>query len=94
LQTGVIETPYENGLNGDTVIVARGHYYEHLLLNGKLITLASNYLNSNDEDDILQTIIDGSGTGTILEISNVNSETIVMGFTFQNANDGIVPYTN
>ena len=81
--------------NGDTVLVGRGTYYENLYINGKLITLASNYLNSNDDEDILQTIVDANNHPTFaaLDIRNVTTSTIVMGLTFQNGGDGITPYS-
>ena len=61
--------------DGDTVLVTRGVYHENLTISGKTITLASNYINSNDEDDILQTVVDGGGTGSILRIQNVTTGT-------------------
>lgn len=79
--------------NGDTVLVARGQYNEHLEIDGKLITLASNYLNSGDDEDVLQTIVDGNSIGMTLEIRNVTTATSVIGLTFQNAVDGIVSYS-
>ena len=42
---------------GDTVLVARGTYYELLTINGKDITLASNYINTGDQQDIVETIV-------------------------------------
>ena len=81
--------------NGDTVLVGRGVYHENLTINGKIITLASNYINSNDEDDILQTVVDGgsTGQGSILEIQDVTTGTVVTGLTFQNGSDGILSYS-
>lgn len=78
--------------NGDTVLVARGLYHENLVIDGKLITLASNYLISNDNEDILQTIVDGS-YGTIIEIRNTTPSTTIVGFTLQAGGDGIAPYS-
>jgi len=77
--------------NGDTILVERGVYHENLTISGKIITLASNYINSNDEDDILQTVVDGGGTGSILEIRNVTTDTVIKGLTLQNSPDGIFP---
>ena len=79
--------------NGDTILVGRGVYHENLTISGKIITLASNYINSNDEDDILQTVVDGGGTGSILGIQNVTTDTVITGLTLQNSPDGILPYS-
>jgi len=46
--------------NGDTVLVAPGHYYENISFRGKNIVVASNYLISGDTTDIATTILDGS----------------------------------
>ena len=88
-----IQAAIKAASNGDTVLVTRGLYHENLTINGKTITLASNYINSNDEDDILQTVVDGGGTGSILEISNVATDTVVTGLTLQNGSDGIFPHS-
>lgn len=45
---------------GDTVLVAPGRYLENINFNGKGITVASNYLLSGNQEDIINTIIDGS----------------------------------
>lgn len=79
--------------DGDTVLVNRGVYHENLTINGKIFTLASNYINSKDGDDILQTVVDGGGTGQgiVLKIQNVATGTVVTGLTLQNGSDGISP---
>ena len=47
-------------LNGDTVLVAEGHYYENISFMGKAIIVASNFLIDADTTHISHTIIDGS----------------------------------
>jgi len=46
--------------DGDTVLVDRGTYTENINFRGKGIVLTSNFLFTNDPDDITSTIIDGS----------------------------------
>ena len=86
-----IQAAIKAASDGDTVLVTRGVYQENLTINGKTITLASNYINSNDEDDILETVVDGGGAGSILEIRNVTTDTVITGLTLQNSPDGIFP---
>jgi len=45
--------------DGDTILVSPGIYHEELVLDGKHITLASQYWESGDEDDIRRTVLDG-----------------------------------
>ena len=79
--------------DGDIILVAPGIYYENLYLAHVSITLASQYLESEDESDILGTVIDGQGE-TVIEIDSVNPETTILGFTIQNGNDGISAHGN
>lgn len=71
--------------NGDTVLVQPGTYTENVVINNLAITLASNFLFTNDPDDITETIIDGGQTGSAVEIINLEYEsTILTGFTLTN----------
>ena len=77
---------------GDTILVASRTYFENLILINKNIVLASWFLTTNDTNYINQTIVDGSGQSNILQITgSVDTSTSIVGFTFQNANDGIFP---
>jgi hypothetical protein len=72
---------------GDTVLVGQGTYYENINFRGKGITVASSYLVTNDPEDILATIIDGSmpsspDTGScVLLVSGEDSTAVLEGFT-------------
>jgi parallel beta-helix repeat protein len=50
--------------SGDTVFVKPGTYYEHLIIQDKSITLQG--------EDKATTIIDGSGTGTVINVPSTN----------------------
>ena len=77
--------------DGDTVLVAPGTYYENLELQGKNITLASYFLTTQDFAYIEKTVIDGGGKDFVLSVAeDVGPETTITGFTFRNADDGIV----
>ena len=69
--------------NGDTVLIARGTYGGGLVLSGKTLTLASNYVYTSDAADIAQTIIDG-GDPILTIQSTVGPLTTVNGLTFRN----------
>ena len=69
--------------NGDVIFVAAGTYYEHVLIN-KTLTLVG--------EDPSITVIDGDGTGTIIQIDADN--VVVDGFTLRNASFGIFLNSN
>ncbi len=71
--------------NYDTVIVMDGTYYENLTINSKNIILGSQFLENYDHQHRDQTIIDGSQTGAVIEISNVFDDWIHLeGLTITN----------
>ncbi len=73
--------------NGDTVLVAPDTYYENINFRGKAITVASNFINTGDTNDIYNTIIDGSqpahadSAAVVLFISGEDTTSILCGFT-------------
>jgi len=69
-----IQTAVNNAAVGDTIQVAAGIYYEHIVVN-KSLTIAG--------ENSQTTIIDGTGNGTIFDLdgSNIN----ITGFTIRNA---------
>jgi len=96
---GIIYVPdyfdeIQNAINiahsGDTIIVRSGQYFENIELQNKNIVLASEYLLTGDENDISQTIINGSNSDTVIRINwSINDSTLICGFTI---NEGYANY--
>ena len=86
-----IQEGIDASLDGDTVLIAQGTYYENLIL-GKEIVLASHALYDDlgsdwhANENINNTMISGDHNGSCLIIRDGNIEPTVLGLTFQ---DGI-----
>lgn len=88
-----IQEAFNSAAEGDTILVAPGFYPEAILLSGKSVVFASWFLITGDSSYISQTIIDGNGNNAVIRIeSSVGSSTNIIGFTIQNADDGISPH--
>ena len=80
-----IQKGIDNSVNGDTVLVYPGTYYENINYNGKNITVASLYLNTQIDSFIKNTIIDGNKNGSVVTFESGEDTTAVLcGFTIQN----------
>ena len=74
-------------VDGDTVLVQPGTYFENINYNGKNITVASLFLTTQDTSYISQTIIDGNQDGIVVTFVNEELATAVLtGFTITNGN--------
>ncbi|MCK5783055.1 MAG: hypothetical protein KAH06_01295, partial [Desulfobacterales bacterium] len=74
-----IQERIDAAIDGDTVLVDTGIYYENINFNGKAILVSSKYLLDGDTNFINNTIINGSG-----ELDNPNMGSVV---TFMSGED-------
>ncbi len=87
-----IQSAINHAVNGDTIVVSSGVYFENINFNGKNVVLTSNYLFSSDYNDVLTTIIDGSlpvhadTASVVLFINGEDSTAVLNGFTLRNGN--------
>ncbi|MCF7918378.1 MAG: right-handed parallel beta-helix repeat-containing protein [Candidatus Cloacimonetes bacterium] len=82
-----IQSGIEISVDGDTVLVAPGIYYENINFIGKKITIASEFIFSGDDDDIEGTIIDGGGVDTVVRMeSGEDTLSYLCGFVIRNGN--------
>lgn len=78
-----IQTAIDTAVNGDSIIVSPGIYYENIDFLGKSLFLGSLFSLTADTSFVSQTIIDGQNLATVITIKNVDQAT-VEGFTVQN----------
>ena len=71
--------------NTDTVLVQPGTYVENINYNGKLITVGSLFLTTQDTTYIASTIIDGNSSDSVVIFNSGEDSTAVLsGFTLTN----------
>ena len=72
-------------VDGDTVLVQPGTYGENISFNGKLITVGSLFIITQDTTYISSTIIDGEDSGTVVYfVHDEDSTAVLCGFTIMN----------
>lgn len=82
-----IQSAINASVDGDTVVVAEGTYFENIRFYGKGILVGSEYVVDKNTNHILNTIIDGSQptipdtASCVLFIDNEDSTSIIEGFT-------------
>jgi hypothetical protein len=84
-------------VDGDTVLVADGLYYENIDFIGKRITVASHFLVDGDTAHISNTIIDGSqpanpdSGSVVFLVSGEDTNSVLYGFTITGGS-GVRPF--
>ncbi|UCC79444.1 MAG: right-handed parallel beta-helix repeat-containing protein, partial [Candidatus Zixiibacteriota bacterium] len=80
-----IQQGIDASVDGDTVLVQPGIYYENINFLGHNIVLGSLFLTTGDTSYIEQTVIDGESAGTVVRFwGNEDSTAAISGFTIQN----------
>ncbi len=82
-----IQAGIDIAVDGDTVLVAPGTYYENIRFMGKAITVASHFILDDEPSFILTTVINGSQpvypdtASCVLFIHGEDSTSVLAGFT-------------
>ena len=83
-----IQPAIDDAVDGDTVLVHPGIYYENIVIDHKDIYFGSLFLTTNNRAYIHSTVIDGNNYGNCVIVEGIgnidNLETHVVGFTIQN----------
>ncbi|MGB2770080.1 MAG: NosD domain-containing protein [Candidatus Zixiibacteriota bacterium] len=87
-----IQGGISGAVDGDTVLVAKGHYHERIDFLGKAILVASSFIFDEDTNTVDSTIIDAnisvlgaSDSGSVVFfVSGEDSSSCIVGFTIQN----------
>ncbi|MCF7793831.1 MAG: right-handed parallel beta-helix repeat-containing protein [Candidatus Cloacimonetes bacterium] len=86
----LIQDAIDASADGDTILVARGIYEEHLEFDIHNITLASNFIFTGDDADISQTIIMGGGDDETILIDIEPNSSEIIGLTITDGNSGLI----
>lgn len=80
-----IQPAINASVDGDTVLVSPGIYYENVDFYGHHVVLGSLFLTTGDMSYIEQTIIDGDSSGSVVTFqSGENNTAVITGLTLQN----------
>ena len=85
-----IQAGIDVAVDGDTILVQPGVYFENINYNEKNITVGSLFLTTQDTTYISQTVIDGNQNGRVVTIEDVDSsEATLCGFSITNGGSQI-----
>jgi hypothetical protein len=93
-----IQQGIDHTVNGDTVLVSPGTYFENINFRGKNIVVASQYILDHDLNTINKTIIDGSkakykdSASCVVFNSRETQSAILSGFTITNGRGSFIRY--
>ena len=108
LQAGIIRIPADQpniqagidaALEGDTVLVDEGLWYDQIFFRGKAVTVASHFIMDGDTNHIGNTIIDGSlntdpDSGSVVYfIASEDTNSVLCGFTITGGSGTITEYS-
>ncbi len=80
-----VQLAIDEANSNDTILLSEGVFTENLIIDGKVIVLASNFIFTGDTSTISNTIIDGNLINRVIKISNVYSnECKIIGITIRN----------
>ncbi|MDP8321977.1 MAG: choice-of-anchor Q domain-containing protein [Candidatus Stygibacter australis] len=86
-----IQEGINTSVDGDTVLVYPGRYFENVDYIGKTITVASLEMTTGNRDYIYSTIIDGNQTSCCVYVNNNEGDgTTLRGFTITNGNGYVI----
>ncbi len=81
----LIQDAINSAVTGDSILVDNGTYNEHLSIGGKGLILISQYAFSGDENDIVNTILDGGNTERVIYLNQGTGK--IQGFTIINGSN-------
>ncbi len=79
-----IQAAINYSVDGDTILLSPGTYYENINFNGKDVVLSSLYLTTLDRGYISQTIVDGFESGCVFVFENGENSATLNGLTIRN----------
>jgi len=92
---GSIATCIDVCVDGDTIIVLPGRYYQSANFGGKDIYITSLYKYTGDRADIYNTVLDGiiSSSSPVVFMNNETRNAVIDGFTIENGRGQILNQT-